>query len=282
MSQLVGAYDGRFGRLYAVTTSRRQVAHAHQDWQFIFHLHGPIADFRVEGTPFPVSEGELLAIPPWTTHAKAHGAQGPCSMLSLLVSAAWHRDAQVTGLLRTNWPNAVWCSGFSDRVRRLLERLCTIVAVDSDSSAAEFEADLVRLLATVVVEHSSAPTRRQMAPRARHIDHRIRKALEIIRNSKTPDINLGEVARKVGLSRSHFYKRFKECVGTSPLHVVDSARIGTAVRMLGETDEPIAALAEQLGFSTQGHFTRFFVQHLFIPPTRYREWLRAEPHAAFA
>jgi AraC-like DNA-binding protein len=121
-----------------------------------------------------------------------------------------------------------------------------------------------------------------MAPRARHIDHRIRKALEIIRNSKTPDINLGEVARKVGLSRSHFYKRFKECVGTSPLHVVDSARIGTAVRMLGDTDEPIAALAEQLGFSTQGHFTRFFVQHLFIPPTQYREWLRAEPHAAFA
>jgi AraC-like DNA-binding protein len=128
----------------------------------------------------------------------------------------------------------------------------------------------------------SEPTRRQMAPRARHIDHRIRKALEITRNSKTPDINLGEVARKVGLSRSHFYKRFKECVGTSPLHVVDSARIGTAVRMLGETDEPIAALAEQLGFSTQGHFTRFFVQHLFIPPTQYRKWLRAEPHAAFA
>jgi AraC-like DNA-binding protein len=116
-----------------------------------------------------------------------------------------------------------------------------------------------------------------MAPRARRVDHRIRKALEIIRNSQTPDIKLGEVARKVGLSRSHFYKRFKECVGTSPLHVVDSARIGRAVRMLGETDEPIAALAEQLGFSTQGHFTRFFVQHLFIPPTQYREWLRAEP-----
>ena len=99
MSQLVGAYDGQFWRLYAVTTSRRQVAHAHQEWQFIFHLHGPIADFRVEGTPFPVSEGEVLAIPPWTTHAKAYGAQGPCSMLSLLVSAAWHRDARVTGLL---------------------------------------------------------------------------------------------------------------------------------------------------------------------------------------
>jgi AraC-like DNA-binding protein len=116
-----------------------------------------------------------------------------------------------------------------------------------------------------------------MAPRARHIDHRIRKALDIIRNSKTPDIKLDEVARKVGLSRSHFYKRFKECVGTSPLHVVDSARIGRAIRMLGETDEPIAALAERLGFSTQGHFTRFFVQHLFVPPTRYRAWLRAEP-----
>jgi hypothetical protein len=44
----------------------------------------------------------------------------------------------------------------------------------------------------------------------------------------------------VALSRSHLFKLFKDCVGTSPLHVVDWSRMEAAVRMLGETDKPIA------------------------------------------
>ena len=177
MSQLVGAYDGQFGRLYAVTTSRRQVAHAHQEWQFIFHLHGPIADFRVEGTPFPVSEGEVLAIPPWTTHAKAYGAQGPCSMLSLLVSrlgTATLRSRVSSGQIgRTLYGAAGSVTECADCSRGFVQLSpLTATVLQRNSKPIWYVCWLQWLL-----EHSSAPTRRQMAPRARHIDHQIRKAL---------------------------------------------------------------------------------------------------------
>jgi AraC-like DNA-binding protein len=39
---------------------------------------------------------------------------------------------------------------------------------------------------------------------------------------------------------------------------------------LRESKLSIAEIAEELEFSTQGHFTRFFVMHRGVPPAEYR------------
>lgn len=212
-------------------------------------------------------------IPPWVSHSKSRAKTGPSFLISVHVSPAWIATASTPRQAGIELPARPQHAQFGPRSRRLLEQICT-QAVDAAPTDGEFEGILALLLASVVADlRVSTPAQSSVVSHC-PMDNRIRKALGIIRESEGRGIELDKVARQVGLSRSHFYKRFKECVGASPHHAVDAARISWSVRMLSETEIPILEIADELGFSTQGHFTRFFVQHLLVPPTWYRDSLR--------
>jgi AraC-like DNA-binding protein len=78
------------------------------------------------------------------------------------------------------------------------------------------------------------------------------------------------VASAVGMSRSRLFHQFKACMGISPQQYLDWIRIGIATQLLAERHATIGDVAHQLGFSAQGHFTRFFVQHLGLSPSEFR------------
>jgi AraC family transcriptional regulator len=43
-----------------------------------------------------------------------------------------------------------------------------------------------------------------------------------------------------------------------------------AIKLLGAGDLPLAEVAAQLGFEEHSHFTRFFAQHMGVPPSEFR------------
>ena len=59
----------------------------------------------------------------------------------------------------------------------------------------------------------------------------------------------------------------------SPGVYANALRVEAAVRGLGERREPISALSDQLGFSAQSNFTRFFQQHTGIAPGQFKRAL---------
>lgn len=281
MIQSVDAYEGRFGRLFSVNSSGKLVAHAHHEWQLIFNVKGPRANFCVGNVPTPISEGQVLAIPPWSAHSKTPSSQGPSWMVSLLIVSPWLRQVQAKGIVTLDLPSTPWRAPVSKQVRGLLTDLCAAAFTSADASRLHFERDVGRIL-SLTMSHGLERERRGFRPGLRPMDYRIRKALDIIQTPSERRVSLDTVAETVALSRSHFFKLFKDCVGTSPLHVVDCSRTESAIRMLGETDKTVAQLAHALGFSTQGHFTRFFVRHLFVPPSSYRAKLRIDRCVAAA
>ena len=54
----------------------------------------------------------------------------------------------------------------------------------------------------------------------------------------------------------------------------NTLRMEEALRQLRNSEQPLTALACDLGFTTQGNFTRFFRDHAGVPPTLYREAAR--------
>ena len=107
------------------------------------------------------------------------------------------------------------------------------------------------------------------------LDHRLRKAIQLMRENVCERMSLDDVARSVGLSRPHFFALFKEQTNLTPNVYWNTLRMEEARRQLQGTEEPLVAVACNLGFTTQGNFSRFFRDHFGVPPTLYREAARA-------
>jgi AraC family transcriptional regulator len=84
-------------------------------------------------------------------------------------------------------------------------------------------------------------------------------------------IPIGELARLLGLSASHFCRAFKCTIGFSPRDYVLRRRIELAQGLMLRTSEPLSSIAVNCGMCDQSHFTRSF--HRIVGETPYT-WRR--------
>jgi AraC family transcriptional regulator len=82
--------------------------------------------------------------------------------------------------------------------------------------------------------------------------------------------SLGEIASEVGLHPSHLARTFRAHVGESIGEHGRRLRLEWAAERLVCSDEGLAEIAGQAGFSDQSHFTREFKRRFGVTPGRYR------------
>lgn len=84
----------------------------------------------------------------------------------------------------------------------------------------------------------------------------------------TPDY--ARIAAERGMAPSTLRRRFKEATGLSLHAYVLQARLARARSLLGETDLPLKAVAERLGYDNIYFFSRQFRQQIGVTPGVYR------------
>jgi AraC-like DNA-binding protein len=155
-------------------------------------------------------------------------------------------------------------------VRSRVDRLAAMMNAGSAFVASAYE-PLVRELVVALTEaHADPDMRTTFFRRDRPMDARISRSLAYIKGAAAENPNLDEIASKAGLSRSRFFEQFKACIGASPQQYLDWARMALATRMLADMDKSVADVALDLGFSAPSHFTRFFSQHMGVPPSDFK------------
>lgn len=85
---------------------------------------------------------------------------------------------------------------------------------------------------------------------------------------------IDSLAAEVAMSRAAFARRFAHLVGEPPLAYLTRWRLSLAARWLRDTDEPIAAVAGQVGYGSEYSFSRAFTRFQGQPPARYRRQYR--------
>ena len=108
-------------------------------------------------------------------------------------------------------------------------------------------------------------------------DSRIQRALNHISEHLDQALDADRLAASAHLSRAQFFVRFRRCTGMMPHVYVNTLRAETACLQLAQVDErtSLGRLAEDLGFSDQGHFTRFFRGQIGVTPSEYRRVVQA-------
>lgn len=96
------------------------------------------------------------------------------------------------------------------------------------------------------------------------------RVMDFIHNTPYAGISLQSMADAAGLSPFHFSRMFKAATGSTPHQYVLRRRIDVGAEMLLSRDESIAAIALELGFADQSHFTMHFKRAHGVGPAGYR------------
>lgn len=86
------------------------------------------------------------------------------------------------------------------------------------------------------------------------------------------------LASAVATSKQTLMRRFAAFAGTTPGKYLTEWRMNLAARRLRDTDDSLAAIATDLGYTTEYAFSRAFRRERHIPPGRYRTQSRATSH----
>jgi AraC-like DNA-binding protein len=99
----------------------------------------------------------------------------------------------------------------------------------------------------------------------------LRHVVAVIDEQRRIEPTLADMAMLVGLSPSHFARKFRATTGLSLHRFINRRRIRASLERLKDQSQPLAHVALHLGFSSQSHFTRVFSGLTGMTPARYRK-----------
>lgn len=109
-------------------------------------------------------------------------------------------------------------------------------------------------------------------------DAQVQRALELMNEQLDKRWTVSELARRVGLSRPAFARRFKQSTGQSPLRHLAHKRMARAAELVRTTDWGLAQIATRVGYDSEFAFNRAFKRaHRVAPGTFRRFWCAAAP-----
>lgn len=79
------------------------------------------------------------------------------------------------------------------------------------------------------------------------------------------------MVRLSGLPERSFARRFHQATGMTPLEYVHTLRLEEAKQMLEATEEPIEAIANEVGYEDAAFFSRLFRRNVNLTPSQYRK-----------
>lgn len=98
----------------------------------------------------------------------------------------------------------------------------------------------------------------------------VAEAVRHIRDNYGDALRVRELAARAGLSAYQFEQRIRKLFQLTAGQLIQKTRMEAAMRRLRETNDPVATIAQDCGYSDQSAFTRQFRQIVGLPPTDYR------------
>jgi AraC-like DNA-binding protein len=80
------------------------------------------------------------------------------------------------------------------------------------------------------------------------------------------NVSIEDVAAKVGYSKFHFTRKFRQHMRIGPHQYLTKLRLEKAVDLITTTDLPIKIISERVGFNEITHFYRIFKKHMQVTP----------------
>lgn len=162
------------------------------------------------------------------------------------------------GIYSSNGQNAA-----NDLTMHLIEKFC----------GAELATDLARDI-TFDSRRNYDLTLLNIAGLRHHRDNGIHKAQDWLDNHYHQNVRFGEIADKVGMSKSTFIRRFHKATGKKPGQYLQRLRVEAAKHQLINSDDRIKTISLNVGYRDFGYFSAVFKLVAGIGPRQFRTRFR--------
>ena len=151
----------------------------------------------------------------------------------------------------------------TERVKNALLDICLSRGPDPRSEA--LMVGHLYLFAAELMQEAMELAPRTVSSSAQHVLN----AVKFIQFNYSHNIGIDDIAKAVGVSRSHLYRVFMRNMGRSPIDYLTQYRIDEACALLKNSALTIAEIAVSVGFFDQFYFSRVFKKNVGVPPSRY-------------
>jgi transcriptional regulator GlxA family with amidase domain len=110
-----------------------------------------------------------------------------------------------------------------------------------------------------------------LAGQKAHADVEILRAQELIEGSFARRLAVGDLARKVAMSRRTFVRRFTLAAGCAPREYLQRVKVEAAKRALESSRRPVGAIAAEIGYTDPVAFRKIFARLTGLTPADYRQ-----------
>lgn len=235
------------------------LSHSHDHHQIVLALAGAL-EMEVAGKAGRAETTSMVAVAPGRSHSfRASGA----NRFLVIDWQAGPQDNDATQRLMS----ACDRQPYLQVDQRLLPLLRFLEGACADGSLeGEERADWGRLL----LGRLGAGLERRSFVLTRRLD----RALAFMEAGKSRTLTMAEVATAAHTSAGHLHALFQRDLGRTPMQHLAEMRLDHAMKLLGESDISIAAVAAASGYGDQSALTRALRHRRGITPARYRQGQR--------
>ncbi|EAR20379.1 putative arac-family transcriptional regulator [Nitrococcus mobilis Nb-231] len=101
-------------------------------------------------------------------------------------------------------------------------------------------------------------------------DPYVARALALLHARLSKAWSVGELGRRVGLSRSALADRFNQVIGLPPMQYLTQWRMQFAAQELRHSNKSIMQVALEVGYDSEAAFARAFKRVMGKPPVTWR------------
>ncbi|MCM3690475.1 AraC family transcriptional regulator [Neobacillus niacini] len=123
-----------------------------------------------------------------------------------------------------------------------------------------FQELLLTLIQDFHVQTISKDTRQVIEETIEYIGHHYHKV-----------INVTDLSKMAGLSKSHYSRLFKKFTGYSPIEYLTHLRIDRAKELLAHSEIRIKEVSQNVGYEDELYFSRIFKKIVGVSPTQFSD-----------
>lgn len=251
------------GFSHGLTGRAHRVPGAPQQATFIFCIKGS-GWWEAHGRLSIIRRGDLLVLPPGTTHSCGPQASSPWTVHWARATGEHMPDYLRELALGPQTP--VLHIGEDPQLIRLFnEILRSLQRSASFANLLQASHALAYLLSSLIQKRQAA------APESSGTVQRVAQAIIYMSEHLDEPLRVSALARLAALSSSHFGELFKHHTGCSPRDYLHLLRIHQACRLLRDSTLSIKEIAARIGYRDPFHFSRQFKAFEGVSPSEYRE-----------